>query len=63
MRDQESMSEMIFRLTNAQKGRRVVVTPENSSMKHLGYGRSILHPDSPALSETGKLRNGPATQM
>ena len=53
------MSEMIFRRTNAHKGRRVVVTPENSSMKHLCYGRIILDRDTPAASfETGNCETG-----
>lgn len=53
------MSEMIFRRTNAHKGRRVVVTPENSAMKHLRYGRIILDRESPRDSfETGNCETG-----
>lgn len=59
MIDQESMSDMIFRRTNAHLGRRVVVTPENSAMKHLCYGRIILNQESPAASfETGNGETG-----
>jgi 5-deoxy-glucuronate isomerase len=32
----------VFRKTNAHKGRRVVITPANSSMQHLCYGRILL---------------------
>jgi len=32
----------IFRKTNAHSGRKVVITPENSSMQHLCYSRIIL---------------------
>jgi 5-deoxy-glucuronate isomerase len=34
--------KMIFRKTNGQKGRHLAVTPQNSSMLHLSYGRIIL---------------------
>jgi 5-deoxy-glucuronate isomerase len=34
--------KMIFRKTNGQKGRHLAVTPQNSSMRHLSYGRIIL---------------------
>lgn len=33
---------MVFRKTNRHKGRHVSVTPENSTNKHLSYGRIIL---------------------
>lgn len=46
--------EMIFRRTNAQKGRHLAITPENSSMKYLVYGRIILDKEVPrAAFETG----------
>jgi 5-deoxy-glucuronate isomerase len=41
---------MIFRNTNAKTGRQVSVTPQNSTMKHLAYGRVILHSTTPAVS-------------
>jgi 5-deoxy-glucuronate isomerase len=50
---------MIFRGTNRHKGRRVAVTPENSAMKHLVYGRIILDAETPrAAFATGKLETG-----
>lgn len=54
-----SKDEMIFRGTNRQKGRHVSITPENSSMKHLVYGRIILDKDEPrAAFSTDKLETG-----
>jgi len=41
---------MIFRKTNAQTGRHVSVTPQNSMMRHLAYGRIILNSSMPAVS-------------
>lgn len=40
----------IFRNTGAHSGRKVVITPENSSMQHLCYARIKLDPASPAVS-------------
>ena len=37
-----SPEKMIFRNTHAHVGRRIAVTPVNSSTKHLCYGRIIL---------------------
>jgi hypothetical protein len=37
------LERMIFRKTNANVGRHVAVTPENSTMQHLAYGRIILN--------------------
>ena len=34
---------MVFRATNRQIGRHVAVTPENSTNRHLSYGRIILN--------------------
>jgi 5-deoxy-glucuronate isomerase len=34
--------KILFRSTNDQIGRHIAVTPENSAMKHLAYGRIIL---------------------
>lgn len=54
--DQE---QIIFRNTNAGKGRTVSITPENSSMKHLVYGRIILDKDVPRASfSTGRMESG-----
>jgi 5-deoxy-glucuronate isomerase len=47
---QVASEKMIFRKTNAQPGRHVSVTPENSTMRHLAYGRIILNSSVPAVS-------------
>jgi 5-deoxy-glucuronate isomerase len=44
----------IVRKTNAHTGRRVCITPANSSMSHLAYGRVILNATNPSES----LSNG-----
>jgi 5-deoxy-glucuronate isomerase len=36
------IEKMVFRKTNAQTGRHLAVTPENSMMRHLAYGRIRL---------------------
>ena len=36
------MEKMIFRNTNDHLGRRIAVSPQNSTMRHLSYGRIIL---------------------
>jgi len=51
--------QLIFRHTNLQKGRNISITPENSAMKHLVYGRIILDPEKPSESfSTGRLETG-----
>jgi 5-deoxy-glucuronate isomerase len=56
---QESSGERIFRGTNRQKGRAISITPENSAMKHLAYGRIILDSDvSRAEFSTGDREIG-----
>ena len=40
----------IFRKTNAHTGRRVCITPANSSMRHLSYSRIVLNPSHPTES-------------
>jgi 5-deoxy-glucuronate isomerase len=58
---QGSFEKMIFRKTNGQTGRYLAVTPENSAMRHLSYGRIILNSSKPFVSfpngdrETGLL--------
>ena len=37
------IDKMVFRKTNAKTGRHLAVTPENSMMRHLSYGRIILN--------------------
>jgi 5-deoxy-glucuronate isomerase len=44
------VGKMVFRKTNAQTGRNLAVTPKNSTMRHLCYGRIILNPSEPVVS-------------
>jgi len=46
---QETAERMLFRRTNQHKGRHIAITPQNSSMKHLGYGRIILDAETPRV--------------
>jgi 5-deoxy-glucuronate isomerase len=39
----------VFRKTNAHKGRKVFITPANSTMKHLCYARIILDKSTPKV--------------
>jgi 5-deoxy-glucuronate isomerase len=48
--DQAMIDKMVFRKTNARAGRHISVSPENSTMKHLAYGRIILNSSTPAAS-------------
>ena len=58
---QASFEKMVFRKTNGHTGRHLAVTPENSTMRHLSYGRIILDSSKPSVSfsngdrETGLL--------
>jgi 5-deoxy-glucuronate isomerase len=55
----EAGDRMIFRGTNRRKGRHWAITPENSSMKHLVYGRIILDSEVKTASfSTGALETG-----
>jgi 5-deoxy-glucuronate isomerase len=63
-----SLEKMVFRGTNAKLGRHVSVTPQNSTMRHLAYGRIRLDSATPSASfangdrETGLiLLSGEAT--
>jgi len=49
-REQVALDKMVFRKTNAQLGRHLAVTPENSTMRHLSYGRIILNSSEPLVS-------------
>jgi 5-deoxy-glucuronate isomerase len=50
---------LIFRGTNRRKGRHLAVTPQNSLMRHLNYGRIILDKETPrAAFGTGVLETG-----
>ena len=56
---QQSKEELIFRKTNARKGRHISISPANSAMKHLVYGRIILDSEVPRASfSTGPLETG-----
>ncbi len=51
--------QIVFRKTHAHTGRHVSITPGNSSMKHLAYGRIILNAEKPAESfSTGERETG-----
>ena len=55
----EAKDQLIFRGTNQKKGRNISITPENSAMKHLVYGRVILDQQVPQVTfSTGKLESG-----
>src|SRR5215469_14130595 len=45
-----TLDKMVFRKTNAKTGRQVAVTPQNSTMRHLAYGRIILNSSAPSAS-------------
>ncbi|HKQ53637.1 MAG TPA: 5-deoxy-glucuronate isomerase [Pyrinomonadaceae bacterium] len=56
---QETADRMLFRGTNRHRGRRVAVTPQNSLMKHLHYGRIVLDQETPRVAfGTGALETG-----
>jgi 5-deoxy-glucuronate isomerase len=48
--EQTLIDKMVFRKTNAHAGRHISVNPENSTMKHLAYGRIILNSSTPSVS-------------
>jgi 5-deoxy-glucuronate isomerase len=49
-----SRAGVVFRRTNARKGRHISVTPANSATKHLTYGRIMLDSEVPlAAFDTG----------
>ncbi|HXJ96139.1 MAG TPA: 5-deoxy-glucuronate isomerase [Terriglobia bacterium] len=45
-----SSDRMIFRQTQSGLGRHISVTPENSPMRHLAYGRIILNASQPSAA-------------
>lgn len=45
-----AVEKMVFRKTNANTGRHLAVTPENSTMRHLCYARIILNSSEPQVS-------------
>src|SRR5258708_1646349 len=55
----ETKDQLIFRHTNKRKGRHTSVTPANSAMKFLVYGRVILDEEVPSVTfSTGSLESG-----
>jgi 5-deoxy-glucuronate isomerase len=44
------IDKMVFRKTNAQRGRHISVSPANSTNKHLAYGRIILNSAAPSVT-------------
>jgi len=53
------IDKMVFRQTNAQTGRHLSVTPENSTMRHLAYGRIRLNASVPRLAfDNGNRETG-----
>src|SRR5258708_18990667 len=55
----DGSDQIIFRKTHAHTGRHVSITPGNSSMKHLAYGRIILNAAKPEESfSTGDRETG-----
>src|SRR4030095_10522812 len=51
--------KMVFRGTNKQLGRHLAITPTNSCMKHLAYGRIILNSENPSVAfSTGNRETG-----
>lgn len=54
-----ALDRMVFRKTNASVGRHISVTPNNSTNRHLSYGRIILNQVSPNVSfENGNQETG-----
>jgi 5-deoxy-glucuronate isomerase len=47
MQKKEAMDQYVFRGTNKHKGRKIAISPQNSSMEHLEYGRIILDSEVP----------------
>ncbi len=56
---QTEANNLLFRGTNKQKGRNLAVTPSNSAMKHLHYGRIRLDGETASVQfETGTHETG-----
>jgi 5-deoxy-glucuronate isomerase len=59
MSSNPELKNIVFRRTNQQVGRHISVTPQNSSMRHLAYGRIILSPSQRDVSfSTGNRETG-----
>lgn len=53
------VGKMVFRKTNAHTGRQISVSPSNSMMRHLAYGRILLNASLPSVSfSTGERETG-----
>jgi 5-deoxy-glucuronate isomerase len=53
------IDQMVFRNTNIHTGRHISVTPQNSTNKHLAYGRIILNEQTPQVAfENGDRETG-----
>jgi 5-deoxy-glucuronate isomerase len=50
MPDAVPVEKTVFRKTNSHAGRHIAVTPANSTMRHLCYGRIILNTSEPSVS-------------
>jgi 5-deoxy-glucuronate isomerase len=56
---ENAVNQRVFRKTNAHAGRHISVTPDNSSMRHLQYGRIQMGDSHPAESfSTGNRETG-----
>lgn len=56
---QEAKDQYVFRGTNKHKGRKIAVSPQNSPMRHLEYGRVILDTEVPTTEfQTGDREVG-----
>lgn len=53
---QAALEKMIFHKTNAHTGRQLAVTPQNSTMRHLSYGRIVLNPAQSAVAFANENR-------
>jgi len=54
-----AVEKMVFRKTNAHTGRKISISPDNSTMKHLAYGRIILTPAETFVKfHTGERETG-----
>jgi 5-deoxy-glucuronate isomerase len=56
---QAAVEKMVFRKTNAHAGRHISISPGNSSMRHLAYGRILLNSSKSTESfSTGNRETG-----
>src|SRR5271154_2427969 len=56
---EQSAEKMVFRNTHVKTGRNISVTPNNSTNKHLSYGRTILNQEVSSVAfESGGQETG-----